>query len=439
MLGENPYKDLEEILFTGFLTHPTLLGASKIPVLFKSLTEFETKQLDTKYFHIQDHSEKQNYYAAYSILQLNTLNVLPDRTEIFDELVQLVKDWPAHYFIEFYNILDSFHERRQKALDLLDTYVYTDTSRNYWFIYKNHLLNDPSITGWSGTEKLPLGSIHRRWVGLNLREDEHIDYMKHNDVARFIATAFHPTGMKKINEEALKERHEEVNRRRQAMELVSSGSIEEKPVDMGDPANMDGRQLAGLLDHMLSGELDDHDRMVAAHEKRIRKQYLEMKKASLAALDESTEKRLKEAGAPDTSRSTSREITPAELKARSERLSEGRSARASLQQNRAKLLSPDEKTATKLAGMVARLSPEEEALIKYDAFNPNQQRPDVPEAPAGDVSEPPKSPPNGAHSIKTPPKGFVEAPKPLSAPEEGVPEFHKPLTLEELRKQQGLE
>ena len=443
----NPYQDLEQILFRGFICQPILLGKRKTPILLKSLLESEFDQISLKFFHERDPERKFKYFVVYSLAQIDSINLLPLRNEVMKDLISLVTRWPEHYFVAVSQVMDKFRVRMEKAINVLDTYVYTHESRSRWFTYKGQQLNSPSITGWEGTENMPLSSIHRRWITLNALEDDKEDYEKHNDVARFMATAFNPKGMQKINDEEVRRRKDIEAQRAQAQERIASGRNTEGVTDFSKPEDLSSKELVGLLDHMLSGEQDDHDRMVAEYEEKLRRFYLEQKKKSLEALDLRTQEKIKlKDSTAETTRTLSREVSVADLAERSKRIRESRTARQKIQTQRSAVLSPSDKARTKLGGMVARLSEEEEALIKYDAYDPNQPIPDVirmarkaPEE-GEDSSETRKEVPDPSVDVDRPSMGAVDPAtgRVGNVPDGAIPEYVRPPSLEDLRNQQGL-
>lgn len=283
------FKDLEHLLFRGFLTAPIVLkyGKSKIPILLKSLTEYEFDFIQENYFWVEDVSDKYNYYLAYSILSIDGENILPyrDHDLIHELLLPQIKSWPEEYFEQIATILDLFRQKMQVASKLLEMYSYTDLSRAKWAMYKNQLLNNSAITGWKGTESIPLSSLHISWFALNNQEDARLDYDKFNDVARYVSTAFNPKGMQQVNDKETRRRDALLKRR----EILLSGEKESLLDDISeygfiDHTKLTDKGLEQLFQRMNKGELDAHEYVMQEYNKNIKKLFIEEKKKKEALL-----------------------------------------------------------------------------------------------------------------------------------------------------------
>jgi hypothetical protein len=271
------YEELENLLFRGFLLCPIeIMG---VPILLKSLTEQEFKWVDTTYHYLKNPEDKFLYYTAYSFAQIDGSNILEYRdTDLVEDMLSLIRSWHAENFMEVSMIMDEFRVRMFNSLDGFEPYVYTDRSRSKWHCYKNHLLNDPRITGWKGTENLGLSSTQESWVTFNVVEDLRMTYETHNDAARFIATAVNPKGMKPINEEEVSRRKRELDRREGLVKGGEQGEVSLDALGKQKHETMSGEQMAAEVNRMIAGDKDTHDDMIAQYERKMKEIYLEEKK-----------------------------------------------------------------------------------------------------------------------------------------------------------------
>lgn len=282
-----PYKDLESLLFRCFITKPYTVAGT--PLLIKSLTEHEFDYINETYHYLDSEDDKLVYYIAYSLLQIEGKSILHQREEVLDDVIEVVKDWPYELMMMIAGEMTLFRDRVRDALDLLEVYTYTDNSRMRWFSYKNKLLNDPQITGWRGTENLALSTTQLSWITLNKIEDDKSRYESINDAARFIATVFNYKGMKPINDEEMKRRKDEYNRKKDLVEKINNSYREDEKLGSNlrdknlvlspeERKNMDAKDLVEELNRMKMGVKDEHDFRVEEYEKAMKKIYLEDKK-----------------------------------------------------------------------------------------------------------------------------------------------------------------
>lgn len=369
------FADLEQLLFRGFLLIPTILApeVSPVPVLFKSMTESEYETINRRYFFIESAEEKFLYYVAYSIAEIEGKNLLPERDADIDELVQIIKSWPSEYFTQVTQIIDHFRERISLAMGQLEAYSYTATSQTKWKCYKNFLLTDPKVTGWEGTQFLKMSSTQETWVLLNALEEERKQYEMLNDMGRLMATATNPEGMKSVNKE-------EVDRRRQIHEyrkglLQERNKLDPNSIDFNHPEKFTPQELVEQLKRMRSGELDEHDLIVADYEKNLKQVYLEEKKRKEALLQSHTERNTLPSGVSSLSRAITEEELAERRKAREEQRDQALAKNQSTEH-----LDMSINTRKKFAAM-ADLSEEDEAYLHKDLLSNEEPSWGVPEKP----------------------------------------------------------
>lgn len=354
----NIYDDLENILFRGFLTHGFVYN--DIPYRFKSLTEPEFTYINDKWFHITDIETKFKYFLAFSVLEINTENLLPYRheNEFVTEMLGMITSWPQEFYFKVSKLIDIFRERQSYSSKLLEAYTYTDESRMLWANYKGMFLNSPEITGYPGTNIFPLGSLQKSWVYINYLEDLRIRSEQLNDMGRVAGSAANPEGMKDYNSKETNRRNQLKLYREQVKQNAGYATSEDFS------GTMSSEELVEQLHRAQRGEKDEHDLMVEKYELNLKRQQLEEKKKLLELMN--------------TQKQAVEEARFNGIRVKRELLTEAPEAENNILGNvpvtdksfgagnaRYSLMSPDAKTKGKYSAM-AKLSDEEEELLNSD-------------------------------------------------------------------------
>lgn len=363
------YSDLESLLFRCFITMPVTIAG--IPILLKNITESEFQYINDTYFYITDPTEKFDYFVAYSFLQIEGSNILQSRDEFLDDILEIINSWPPETYYEVSSTINNFKNRTEKAISLLESYVYTDISRVKWFTYKHKLLNDSQITGWKGTEQLALSSTQQSWITLNSLEDERHRYDTINDAARFVATVFNYKGMKPINDEEISKRKQELQRRADLVAKVENMHTNKtkdlvpdaSSVPMLSPdqrKEMSAQDLINELNFALSGKEDEHTKIVSAYEREVKKMFVDEKERKEKLLLEriETDHRLRPSASAISS--SSKFLSDEEL--------EEEIKRRNKEQEETKVESklPFDPKIQRNFGTMAKLDPEKENYLRKD-------------------------------------------------------------------------
>lgn len=280
------YLPLEKILFRGFITKPLKLGP--VPILLKSITEYEHDYIEEVYFDITDPLKKFDYYLAYSIAMVNHSNILAIRSDdTTDTILDMIRSLPSEEYDRLTLALTEIRSQVEKSLGFLEAYNYTELSRTKWHSYKNFLLNQEVVTGWKGTEHIGLSSAQLLWTSYNRAEDHRMQYDTLNDLTRFLASVHNPKGMESINRTEVANREKEFERRKK----IILGEKELQP-DQRDiwgealPEFMTPQELVKQMNRDLSGEKDMHLQLVELYEQEIqnmyKKQKVKLKKGPIA-------------------------------------------------------------------------------------------------------------------------------------------------------------
>ena len=142
------YRDVEPLLFEGFVYQAALIG--DVPFVFKSLNrhEFGQIQLTTRLFR-EDVSSRKFYdrLLAYAVWMVDGHNMLIDREENLDELVHLFSKYPDTVRKEVIRHVSALNRRSNRATQLSEAYAMELYSRWRWVQYRATDLNSPAVTG----------------------------------------------------------------------------------------------------------------------------------------------------------------------------------------------------------------------------------------------------------------------------------------------------
>lgn len=356
----NIYKDLESILFKGFISYGFVYNG--VAYRFKSLAESEFDYINDKWFFVDNIEDKFKYFLAFSILEINAENLLVVRheSEFIKGILSVINSWPQEFYFKVSKLIDVFRERQSYSSKLLEAYTYTDESRMMWSCYKNMFLNSPHVTGYPGTELFTLSAIQKSWIYINTLEDLRIQVENLNDVGRLSGAAANPEGMKEYNTKETNRRNNLKMYREQVKKNAGYGSV----VPVG---GISDEELVEQLRRAQRGEKDEHDLIVEQYELNLKRMQLEDKK-KLAELLESQKKANEESGfrgfrfrrelleeAPDAQIKT-----VADLPITDKQFGAGNA--------RYGLMSPDSKDLKKFSVM-AKLDEEEERLLTSDLLD----------------------------------------------------------------------
>ena len=272
------YRDVEPILFRGFLTVRAEINA--IPFVFKSLNhhEFEMVQLVSGDFETMT-ERSYNLFLAYGVFLVDGGNALLDREKWLPELADMFKEMPASSRVKLIRNLSEINRRSANATRLVEAYALERTSRFRWNQYYQMDMTSPAVTGVLGTGGLGVNWGQLLWRAMNLYEDQKERSEGDWENAKFIGGCFVGKGMSKINgqdsDRRQKEADERIARKDKIIRQVLLGKSSSEEV-LGSGAIIQVahtvEELAKQLEADLRGEKDFHDLVVEGEEKRIREQ-----------------------------------------------------------------------------------------------------------------------------------------------------------------------
>lgn len=276
-MKKNRYKDLEDLLFIGFIPLKAKLG--DVDFVFKSINDIEYRKISLMSGIKSDpsYSYKFHYnFLFHSIYMINGINILEKREEYYEVILDIVKEYPAVLLKKIFEVLQRITDRVDKCTRLVEPYSYEEDSRFYWKSRRSLPLNSCASTGISGTEVLGLNQFQKFWMVLNSREDQTDSFEERYSLIKFLASFTDSKAVKKIDASD-KARKEEENKKRERIKIM--GSEEESKYSFDPTASREG--IIQELEKQMKGIKDDHDIAIESYEKKLRsnmlKQMNEMK------------------------------------------------------------------------------------------------------------------------------------------------------------------
>jgi hypothetical protein len=274
------YRDVESLLFRGFLILPATINGAQF--IFKSMNHHEFEYLSWVSGGTATGKTIDRYYSSfisYGVFMIDGQNILPNREQWIPQIEEAFESFSPQVKSKIIRYLSEVNQKASNAISLTEAFCIEQVSRFKWAQYKNLDLMRSSCTGVEGSEKLGLNYAQLVWRALNHYEDLRDTAEREWDNAKFIGSCFAGKEIKKVysqdKDRRQKERDEKLKRRDQIIRQIV---LREKP---GEAENK-GRysmtvartteELASQLEKDLRGEKDWHDQIVAAEEARIKAQ-----------------------------------------------------------------------------------------------------------------------------------------------------------------------
>lgn len=269
------WKDVEGLLFRGFLTIPGDING--VEFVFKSLNhhEFEFVQWLGGGKASNSSDRFYNTFLAYGVFMVDGNNILPTRKDVIPELVAFFAQLPQPAKAKLVRYMSEVNRRAANAVTLTEAYILEQTSRFRWAQIRGLDLMTPTCTGVPGTEEVGLNYAQLVWRALNHFEDIKEGAEREWDNAKFIGSCFAGKEIQKIynqdKERRRKEREVRLERRDKLLRQVLLGEDPDNP-ESGGPVKIVARtvdELAKQLERDLRGEKDWHDLVVEAEQERM--------------------------------------------------------------------------------------------------------------------------------------------------------------------------
>jgi len=276
-VSERRHKDVEELIFRGFLSTKVQLG--DVYLVVKSLNPRELDAIRER-TPLKSSPEYEEIFEAlilaYALYLLEGENVIAGRPGNLSELVAEMREVPQNLRAELMGEVLVLQKAQDFALMRLEAFSYEASSRSMWGSYKGRSINDPMLTGIAGTQSLGLNSHQIAWAYLNGEEDNRTEAEMLWGFAKFVASAANSKGVKKIETRdaaRLKRLMEERERVRLGQEYEGPQRIERRTVV----------DLRAQLESDITGKQDLHDKIISQYETSLRKRR-EQREAQMAAI-----------------------------------------------------------------------------------------------------------------------------------------------------------
>lgn len=274
------YRDVERLLFKGFLTLPGEIN--DVPFVFKSLNhnEFDNLQWVTGGMESRDRRSLERYYStflAHGVFMIDGQNILLEQAKWIPKLVETFEALPMSAKSKIIRYLSQVNRKATNAITLTEAYQMEVSSRFRWAQLKGLDLMSSGCTGVQGTESLGMNFAQLVWRALNSYEDTRDQAEREWDYAKFIGGCF--VGGKEIrkvhNQDQERRKKEKENRLERKDKILRQILLGEDPEDekKGRTVKIVARtveELASQLERDLRGEKDWHDEVVTREEARIR-------------------------------------------------------------------------------------------------------------------------------------------------------------------------
>lgn len=281
-VNQEVYRDVEPILFRGFLTQAAEING--VPFVFKSINHHEYNLINLVVGgEVQSKHKVKDYYdlfLTYGVLMVDGQNILVNRETSLPDLKEFFRGLHSSARQKVIRHLSEINRRSYKAVILTEAYAMESVSRLRWAQLHGSDLTSTAVTGIYGTSMIGLNWGQLTWRALNYYEDLKLQSESDWENAKFVASSMAGKGMSKIHS------HDRDRREKERAELISRRDKILRHVLLGEP--MEGKsvgdnvvkqvastvpELTEQLERDLKGEKDWHDQVVEAHERRVREGY----------------------------------------------------------------------------------------------------------------------------------------------------------------------
>ncbi len=288
------WKDVEPMLFRGFLVAPASIG--DVTVVFKSLNHHEFTFLSfiggteggtppARFW---------NTFLSYAVFMFDGENVLSDRDRWLPKLSDVFATLPKGARDRIIRHLSELNRRASNAVRLTEAYVTEVNSRYRWAQLRGMDPTLPAATGVPGTERLGMNWAQLTWRALNYYEDQREDMEREWDNAKFIGSCFAGKGIAKVyaqdTERRKKDKEERIVKKDALLRSVLLGEENVQGSSQQYGATFvvarTVEDLAAEMEKNLRGEKDWHDYIVDQHERASRESTAEQQQRLQAMIDE---------------------------------------------------------------------------------------------------------------------------------------------------------
>ncbi len=270
------YKDVEPLLFRGFLTISAEING--VHFVFKSLNHHEfslVRMMGDVRDGIPPPRRFWDLFLAYGVFMIDGQNVLPDRERMIPKIAGTFAEFTRNPKNLLIRHMSELNRRSASAVVLTEAYATENYSRFRWAQLQATDITAPSVTGISGTERLGMNSAQLVWRALNYYEDLHTQIERDWENAKFVGSCMAGKGIQKIyhqdDRRRKTERETAAERKDRLLRHVILGeSLDEKKNSGTKIVAKTVEDLAEQIRKDLKGEKDWHDNIVSQIEERAR-------------------------------------------------------------------------------------------------------------------------------------------------------------------------
>ena len=293
------YDDLVSLLVRGFLSHRITVGSSV--VCLRGLNEVDS-------FYISNCAEEENdrdwmqWSVARSIWMMNGLNLLGEKNSAYMVYSHIKNLRLPLLTTVFHQVLD-LSKKTGKQNAAIESYMLEDHSRALWLQCKSLSIPSERYNGIVGCESLGMNVAQKLWSSFNQVEDIRLEERRRWSHIKFLASANAPKGIEKLNrKEESAEKQEDARRQRIRDEfyyttkgILSDENKEDALAGKIIRSASTPDELEDEMKRWVSGEFDEHDKIVQAYKNRIKETHVAELKARQERLLQ-IQKELEESG-----------------------------------------------------------------------------------------------------------------------------------------------
>lgn len=278
-MSEHAFADVEELLFPGYLS--ASFDADGVHLSLRTLFPADYHALKVRTSGAKSVRDWKEWAIAHAIWEVDGQIVSAAEFNTPHRIRGLLRPFSQTVIEALFAVVSGLRSRVEHALQLLEGYTYSQSSRGRWRMATRH---SPSMAAppWIA----PLGSnvLQQLWVAFNLAEDDRIRWENDWHAAKTIASTMSPKWVKEISDKEAQRWSTEESRRAEVTRLAMQGKVAAKQVS--DVENgirtfklRTNEDLVEQMQRWQRGEYDDHDDIVHAYKEGIRQRQDEAARA----------------------------------------------------------------------------------------------------------------------------------------------------------------
>jgi len=252
-MAQDPFANLREVLMLGYLRLPVTIGALNIVLGTPSLNDLSYS------LELDGLLERGAFLISRSIKTLRGREVQEDEV-IYEKLDKMMSYLNMSKFLRLYYYSLRLIKKEEDTFKVLEPFLYTKESRDLWNKVKARRYHGETVF------KAPLNHFQVYWTSWNIEEDARLERKESWDQTMLMASAFNPKGVKSIRDKWYKQ-DEELDKERQNVlsDFLAGNGVNFKETKKETEAERLHREFAMWV----SGEQDEHDKIVESYKKEM--------------------------------------------------------------------------------------------------------------------------------------------------------------------------